>query len=208
MRLLIVIAIVLAFCGQALAQRATGSFVIAPRPQPSMHPHHFSAPVFLGGGWYPGYGTDVVQTTPQVIVLQTPAPAAPVVQEEPKPIKPLMIEFQGGQYVRSDKVEGPVQQVLVSQGTRAKVATRIKQLTPPEIVPATLIFRDGHREQVREYTVADGAIYAHGDYWVDGYWNKKILLSALDVPATVTANRASGSNFAFPSAPNVVIVGP
>jgi hypothetical protein len=76
------------------------------------------------------------------------------------------------------------------------------------IVPATLIFRDGHHEQVREYTVADGAIYAHGDYWTDGYWNKKILVSALDIPATLSANQGTGANFELPSAPNVVIVHP
>jgi hypothetical protein len=200
MRLLTAIAIVIIVSGQVLAQRGTGSFTAGPvRAQSPIHEHHFPAPVLLGGAWYPGYGAEGVQTTPQVIVLQAPAAAAPVVKEEPKPITPLMIEFQDGQYVRSDKVEKPAQ---------IKIAAKTKAVLLPAIVPATLIFRDGHREQVREYTVADGVIYAQGDYWTDGYWNKKISLSSLNVPATLSANQISGANFELPSAPNVVIVRP
>ena len=200
MRLLTVIAIVVTVSGSALAQRGGASIVIGPRPQPQMYQHHFGVPIFLGGPWYSGYSTDIVQTTPQVIVLQTSAPTVPIVKEEPKPI-----ELQGGQYVRSDRVEKPVQQAAMNMVTKTKVAD--VRPVPSAIVPATLIFRDGHREQVREYTVADGAIYAHGDYWTDGYWNKKILLSALDVPATLSANQGTGANFELPSAPNVVIIG-
>ena len=207
MRLLTIIAIALVVSGSALAQRGAGaSLVIAPRPQPPMHQHRFAAPIFLGGTWYPGYGAEVVQTTPQVIVLQTPAPTAPVVKEDPKPITPLMIELQGGQYIRSDRSEKPVQQAAVSVIKKTRVADA--RPVASAIVPAVLIFRDGHREQIREYTVADGAIYAHGDYWTDGYWNKKILLSSLDVPATLSANQGTGANFELPSAPNVVVVRP
>ncbi len=180
--------------------------MITPRPQALMHAHHFPAPVFLGGTWYPGYGAEVIHSTPEVIVIQTPAPAAPVVKEEPKPITPLMIELQGGQYVRSDNVEKPVQPPNTVK--RAQAVTSPARPVSIEIVPAVLIFRDGHREQMREYTIADGAIYAHGDYWSDGYWNKKILLSELNVPATLSANQGSGSNFELPSGPNVVIVRP
>jgi hypothetical protein len=74
--------------------------------------------------------------------------------------------------------------------------------------PAILVFRDGHREQVREYTLADGALYARGDYWIDGYWNRKILISSLDLAATMAANRQSGVDFVLPSGPNVVVIGP
>jgi hypothetical protein len=117
-----------------------------------------------------------------------------------------MIELQDGRYIRSDRPDKPTQLTTVNvitktKGTDARSASNA-------IVPAVLIFRDGHHEQVREYTVVDGAIYAHGDYWTDGYWNKKILLSALDIPATLTANQANGSHFALPSAPNVVVVSP
>src|ERR1051326_1310387 len=126
MRLLTAIAIVLIVGGSALAQRGAGaSITIGPRPQPAMHQHHFGAPIFLGGPWYPGYGTDFVQTTPQVIVVQAPAPAAPVVKEDPKPITPLMIELQGGEYVRSDRNEKPVRQVTVTSTKSEANATRL-----------------------------------------------------------------------------------
>ncbi|HSS97194.1 MAG TPA: hypothetical protein VLK33_09195 [Terriglobales bacterium] len=207
MRPLTVLAIVLTVSGSALAQGGGASITIGPRPQPQMHQHHFGLPVFLGGSWYPSYTTDIVQTPPQVIVLQAPAPPAPVVKEDPKPIIPLMIELQGGQYVRSDRGKNSVQQATISSATSAQFA-RNATSPPAAIIPATLIYRDGHHEQVHEYTIADGAIYAQGDYWQDGYWNKKIPLSSLDIPATVSTNRSSGSNFELPSAPNVVIVRP
>ncbi|SRR6266496_1005780 len=196
----------LAIAGQAgFAQRGERSLVIAPPPQAPMRAHHFlPAPVFLGGAWYPGYSTDVVQVPPQVIVLQAPAPAASVAKEEAKPIMPLLIEWQNGRYVRSDEPRSPTQKSVLA--TSGKAVPGVKR--PVAIVPAILIFRDGHREQVRQYTVADGAIYARGDYWVDGYWNKRIQLSALDVPATLSANQGSAANFELPSAPNVVIIGP
>ena len=55
---------------------------------------------------------------------------------------------------------------------------------PPELTPVVLVYRDGHREQIREYSIANGTIYARGDYWNDGYWSKKIQLTALDLPAS------------------------
>src|SRR6476660_1762542 len=139
MRLLTAIASALILSGSALAQRGAGtSITIAPRPQVPMHQRHFAAPIFLGGAWYPGYGPDVVQTTPQVIVLQTTPTAAPVVKEDPKPITPLMIELQGGQYVRSDRAEKPVRQAGESAVTKAKVSDA--RLVSNAVVPAILVF--------------------------------------------------------------------
>lgn len=199
MRLLIA-TIVLALGGPfAFAQRATPGITIAPRPQP--HPQHFRSSAFLSGWWYPGYETSTVQPAPKVIVIEQPE-APPVVKEEPKPITPLLIELRDGRYVRSDR------EYAASPGERINSAAKAPRPAPSEIVPALLVFRDGHRERVREYTIADGAIYARGDYWVNGYWNKKILLSELDVPATLSVNQGNGSKFELPSGPNVVVVRP
>src|SRR5215813_14407361 len=181
--------------GQLFAQRAPGMLISSPPPRARAVPHHFSRnPIFFGAPWFGDYGYAVDQPAPQVILVQ-PQPAAPEVKkEEAKPITPLLIEEQNGQYVRSD--------AKTADGS-SKIATKPSQLTSNKTVapsvqmaqyspPAVLIFRDGHREQVREYTLADGALYARGDYWTDGYWNKKILLSSLDLPATMAANRQSG----------------
>ena len=207
MRLLAAMTMVLALGGHLVsAQRPAPEIVIAPRPQPHA-PQHFHAPLLLGGLWYPAYASAPSQPAPEIIVIQQPAAPTPVVKEDPKPITPLMIEWQGGRYVRSDRNDSSANPVATS----ANPIKAVKKAAEPdlsEIVPALLIFRDGHREHVREYTIADGAIYARGDYWADGYWNRKILLSALDVPATLSANHGNGSNFELPSAPNVVVVRP
>ena len=207
MRLLIAATIILALSGRfALAQRRAPGILIAPRPRPHA-PHYFPVPILVGGPWYPGYANAPVPP-PEVIVIQAPAPPAPIVKEDPKPITPLMIEWHDGRYVRSDRDDGSVKQIAASANVPIKAPERAAKSNLAEIAPALLIFRDGHRERVREYTIADGAIYARGDYWVDGYWNKKILLSALDVPATVSANHGNGSKFELPSGPNVIVVRP
>jgi hypothetical protein len=77
-----------------------------------------------------------------------------------------------------------------------------------QLTPAILMFRDGHSEEVRDYTIVDGMIYARGNLYIDGYWNKKIEVSALNVPQTVKSNEARGVTFLLPAAPNEVITRP
>ena len=78
--------------------------------------------------------------------------------------------------------------------------------TPSQPLPAAiLIFHDGHSEEVRDYTIADGILYARGDYYTDGYWNKKINLATLDLAQTQQANSTRNVNFTLPSSPNEVI---
>ena len=80
---------------------------------------------------------------------------------------------------------------------------------PSEPLPAAvLIFRDGHSEEVRDYTIADGMLYARGDYYTDGYWNKKIDLATLSVAETMQANANRSVKFVLPSSPNEVITRP
>jgi hypothetical protein len=77
-----------------------------------------------------------------------------------------------------------------------------------ELPAAILIFRDGHSEEVHDYTIADGSLYARGDYYTDGYWNKKIDLSALNLTATIQTNCMRNVRFVIPSSPNEVITRP
>jgi hypothetical protein len=79
-------------------------------------------------------------------------------------------------------------------------------ILPHELAPTVLVYRDGHREEVREYSIADGVLYAHGDYYAVGYWNKKIELLALDLPQTVKANQERGVAFVLPDSPNKVVM--
>jgi len=208
MRLLIVATLALAIGGQiALAQRQAPGILIAPRRQPPA-PQHFHALSLFGGLWYPAYVNQPVRPAPEIIVIQQPAAPVPAVKEEPKPITPLMIEWQDGRYVRSDSRNNSSAQFAAKTTASMHAREKMARTASATIVPALLIFRDGHSERVREYTITDGAIYARGDYWADGFWNKKILLLALDISATLSANRGTGAKFELPSAPNVVIVRP
>jgi len=77
---------------------------------------------------------------------------------------------------------------------------------PHELAPTVLVYRDGRREEVREYSIADGVLYARGDYYAVGCWNKKIELVALDLPQTVKANQERGVKFVLPDSPNNVVM--
>jgi hypothetical protein len=151
---------------------------------------------------------------------------------EPASSQPLMLELQNGQYIRVNSSAADVDDArdltaaasarTSSKSIQPAKSARNHSLPPAdstpalgiaasrsrELPPATLIFRDGHSEEVRDYTIADGILYARGDYYADGYWNKKIALSTLDVAQTVQANTARNVNFVLPSSPNEVITRP
>jgi hypothetical protein len=145
--------------------------------------------------------------------------------------QPLMLELQNGQYVRVNSSAAEVDDAhdltaasgkALNKNTEPAKSARNHSASPPdstpaldvaasrprELPPATLIFRDGHSEEVRDYTIADGILYARGDYYADGYWNKKIGLAALNIPETLQANTARNVNFVLPSSPNEVITRP
>jgi hypothetical protein len=148
---------------------------------------------------------DSVPAQPSVIVLQ-PA-AAPVAPEPPSPpAHPLLIELQGDRYVEISGDDQPVTQLIEQQ---PPPATRSQSLAPaPLPQDALLIFRDGHRERISGYTIADGFLYAAANYYTEGTWSRKIELSSLNLTETVRANQSRGINFHLPSASNEVIVGP
>jgi hypothetical protein len=118
------------------------------------------------------------------------------------PSQPLMIELQHGHYVRvaTTPADGDALPLTLTSSTSAVPAH--------DLPPAILIFRDGRTEEVRDYTIADGILYARGDYYTDGYWNKKIDLSSLNVAETLQANVKQSIKFILPSSPNEVITRP
>jgi hypothetical protein len=124
---------------------------------------------------------------------------SPFNRRESPSSQPLMIELQNGRYVRisSTAADGHALPLIPASAS------------PPQDLPsAVLIFRDGHREEVRDYAIADGILYARGDYYTDGYWNKKIALSGLDVAETLRSNTTRNVKFVLPSSPNEVITRP
>ncbi|MGB0006713.1 MAG: hypothetical protein WBP97_06460 [Candidatus Sulfotelmatobacter sp.] len=127
--------------------------------------------------------------------------------------QPLMIELQNGHYVRvTNTIANGDPLPLDATPSRSRSSQSLSPMnSSPQanpLPPAVLIFRDGHREEVRDYTIADGILYARGDYYTDGYWNKKINLAALNVPETMQANADRSVKFVLPSSPNEVITRP
>ncbi|HVO79287.1 MAG TPA: hypothetical protein VMT28_01075 [Terriglobales bacterium] len=180
---------------------------------PRFFPHR---PILLGTPFlFPDYGypsePGLVQVPPpQVVVVQQPAAA-----EVPEPSKPgpLLIEWQGDRYVRvtgnedrsipaqPDYAETPAHSPALPVTARAASARA-------ELPPAVLVFRDGARQEVREYVIVGGVLYAGGDYYQDGHWTRPIQVSSLDLRSTFEANEKRGVKFILPSGPYEVVTRP
>lgn len=178
---------------------------------------------FLGGEpfFYADYPFDPLPaepTAPQVMFLQPAAPAEPPETRS----EPLLIELHGDRYERVGGVRQSAEHgisappdyadaaatksaVLAKSGANTAAGAAPKA---GELPPAVLVYRDGHREQVPDYAIVGGTIYARGDYWQNGYWTKNIQISALNIPATMKANQDSGVKFVLPSGPNEVVTRP
>lgn len=217
----------LALAGTLFAQAAHAPMRISNLPAPGSFPRHRMPPAFYPGFplWSDSYFPPS-DSAPSVIVVQPPvAPAerATATPDEPKSAAPLLIEWQGGRYVRRTSASATSardsQPDYVADAkpalTNAKTAWSSKLPSdvhgtskPSELPPTVFIFRDGHREESDNYSIISGVIYARGDYWTTGQWSRRIRLSQLDLPATIKANQQQGIMFRVPAAPNEVITRP
>lgn len=149
--------------------------------------------------------------------MEPPEPQPPVAYEPsqpPKVIQPILIERQGNAWVQVSSykqatvsgLDNATQPVNVAP-TRAEGAGN-KPETPNAIPPAVLVFRDGHQEEVKGYTIIGGTLYAKSEYWSTGVWTRKVELADLNVPATLKVNQEHGTPFKLPSGPLEVIISP
>jgi hypothetical protein len=74
--------------------------------------------------------------------------------------------------------------------------------------PVLLVLRDGRREEATSYAIINGVLYKYANQWNGHSWAEKILLSELDLPGTIRANKERGVDFALPAAPNEIITRP
>jgi hypothetical protein len=165
-----------------------------------------------------GYDSGENYAQPQVIVVQGSVPAPPPVP--PAPRESLLIEWQGDRFVRSttsDKASGGAQvasdyaenSATASPTTERSVPGQKSIAQPPrELPPAVLVFHDGRKEEVSEYTIMSGVIYSKADYWTTGSWTRKIQIADLDVPATYKVNQERGVKFFLPASSNEVVTRP
>jgi hypothetical protein len=180
------------------------------------YPLAFSDPFY--SDYFPNTGYSGAPQSPVTVVQTSPA-ITPLPERAPS--QPLMIELQGGRYVRVSGEEAsetgsgaefvtkgidpisnrsPGRERLASPATHAAAAK--------ELAVTVLVFGDGHQEKVLDYVIADGALYTHSDYYAHGSWTRKIELSALNLAETVRSNQSRGLPFQLPASPNEVIVGP
>jgi hypothetical protein len=218
MRRLLFVFVLLALAPWAHAQRMISN---APHFSPGFNPgfsrgghsHSFFYPIAFGDPFYSGYAAP----QPSVVILQTPPAAdAPVAEPAPTPAQPLMIELRGDRYVRVSGADSSVAEILdpaLDAGAQPQPirpgnagALRKTAGSPPQ--PSVLVFRDGQREEVSAYTIANGMLYASSNYYTSGAWTKTIALSSLNLPETITSNQSRGIRFQLPSAPNEVLVVP
>jgi hypothetical protein len=162
---------------------------------------------FYADHFYADHSVAPVVDPPQFVVVQ---PAIPSETPPERKSEPLMIELQGNRYVRfGGRQQSAERGSSAPPDYREAEAGNSSPITPQlELPPTVLIFRDGHREEVPEYAIVGSNIYARGDDWQSGPWTKNIQLSALNISATVSANRDNGVAFRLPSAPNEVITRP
>ncbi len=164
-----------------------------------------------------GYDSqEIVQ--PQVVVVPAAAPAPPAAS--PAPRESVLIEWQGDHFVRttmSAKSSADAQiapdyseksALPVSAGRRSVPGRRDAVPRLRDLPPAVLVFHDGHREEVSEYTIMGGTIYSKADYWTTGSWTRNIQIADLDVPATLKLNQERGLRFMLPTSPNEIVTRP
>jgi len=164
-----------------------------------------------GWGWgylpFPDYYDYPSEYEPGMTEAQyEPAEAPPRERVSPeKSIEPLLLEKQGDEWVKvSGYRESPAAVPVAGEATRthAVMQSSNEEPKPPREVPSTvLVFRDGHEEEINNYTIIGNNIFVKTNYWTSGSWTKQIQISNLDVPATLKRNQERGSNFTLPSGP-------
>lgn len=216
MRRLMLILLLAFLCSPALAQRGFSGGHFAghfPGGFGAQHGGRYWGGYPLGFGYsdslFPDYYPEYPSGAPSIVVIQqAAAPAEPSAPPLASRAQPLLIELRGGRYVRvsgeQSSSAGDSDPAMYASSPGA-VETSRTSLKPASTI---LVFRDGSREEITGYTIADGVLYAQANYYADGAWNRKIELSSLNLPATVNENRARGVRFQLPTAANEVIVGP
>lgn len=187
------------------------------------YPYFYSDPDYASG--------EVSQ--PQIVVVQALAPAVP--PAPPAPRESLLIEWQGDHFVRTtmsaqvlagtqiapdyaEKSASPVavaarelsRRAVSGKSVPGKSGSEQGNAVQPsrDLPPAVLVFHDGRKEEVSEYTIMSGTIYSKADYWTTGSWTRKIQIADLDVPATLKLNQERGANFSLPASANEVVIRP
>jgi len=179
--------------------------------------HHSST----GSGYVPYFYDDYdsepeASEPPSQTVEATAQPAPAVAVSKPG----FVLELQGDHWVRltnygelqtGEQSSQPALELGSKPPSPVPAANpRRTQAAQPsgQLPPAVLVFRDGHEEEIRKYTIVGTTIYTSSDYWNSGSWTRKIQIADLDVPQTLKLNQERGAKFTLPSGPNEVMMRP
>jgi len=121
-----------------------------------------------------------------------------------RPTEPLLIEWNGDRFVRYGETQSAAKSPDYVEAASGKNLP--PQALSHDLPPATLVFRDGHREQVNDYVITRGVLYARGNGYTQN--SRNIQLSALDLGTTFRANQDNGVKFVLPERPNDVVTRP
>jgi hypothetical protein len=137
---------------------------------------------------------------PQYIVQQS----APVPVEHHS--EPMLLELQDDHWTRI--TEGGSQSSAQAAVSPESSASSRRSSESESLPPATLVFRDGHQEQIGKYMIVGSTIFTRADFWASGSWTRKVEVAELDIPATLKLNQERGAKFSLPSGPNEVMIRP
>lgn len=156
---------------------------------PYLYPGYFS-------DYYPDYSYDYEPPPPAA----SPEPAAaPQFKQEPV-AAPALLELQGNQWVKVTSFTMGRVPGSATEGQTAPVAK--------ELPPTVLVYRDGHTEELTNYSIIGNSIYTKSNYWTSGAWTRAIQIADLDIPSTLKQNQQRGVKFELPSGPNEVMIRP
>jgi hypothetical protein len=193
-------------------QTVTPGFASIGIPQPAGTTFNLAhRPFGIGSGsvfFYSDLGYEPVSPQPaSVIVVQPPQPATTHLEDERPPIRPLLLEWQGGHWVRVENSQ--VSSISVPENHERGLGQSVQNPSAQNPPPATvLVFRNGQTELTSGYAIVGNLLYAQTDYWTTGGWTRKIALAQLDLAATIRANQERGVVFKLPAGPNEVVLQP
>jgi hypothetical protein len=147
---------------------------------------------------------------PGVGLNDAPAPQYIVQQAPPAPVQhhsePMLLELQDDHWARITN-GGSQAGAQLSEPTPSGAKTH-RTSESESLPPATLVFRDGHQEQIGKYMIVGSTIFTRTDFWTSGSWTRKVEVAELDIPATLKLNQQRGAKFSLPSGPNEVMIRP
>ncbi len=202
-----------------------GSFGMGGRGafRPAHPPYPFYRARGRGRGWGPGWGWGYLQYPDYYSEYEPAMTEAPPWESAGQPLQPppperqihpILLERQGNQWVLvtgyspSPAYAQPAPPETAEAAPRRTALPSPDEATEPPLPPAVLVFRDGHEEEVKSYTIIGTTLYTSANYWASGSWTRKIEIANLDVPATLKLNQQRGSEFSLPSRPQEVMMRP